>query len=694
MKNIFHTILTAVMMTGVTMAQTLDRSKRPEPAPAREIQLGDYKTFTLKNGLKVIVVENKKLPRLSLNLVFTYDPVLEGERAGLGNITGELIKNGSTSLPKEKFNEEVDFIGASLSTYSTGANISGLSRTAEKLFQLLSEVVINPAMAAEDFERIKLNAISGIQAAKDNPSAIRTNVTNVAFFGKNHPYGEVETEQSVDKITLDDCIRFHQTYFRPNTAILAVVGDISQKDARKLAQKYFGRWKKGQVPTAKYHFPASPQSPVVHFSNRNASVQSAIHVGNVIDLPPGHPDAIAMRIANQILGGPEGRLFLNLRETKGYTYGAYSRYNTDRIAGSFYASAEVRNEVTDSAISEIIKEIKRMRDELVTEAELNLAKKYISGTFGLSLENPQTIARFAIDIERYNLPKDFYKNYLKALNAVTAEDVRTVSRKYFNVDRAHIVVVGKASDVVEKLRTFGSIQFYDAFGNEISASGPAVADMNISPEQIIRNYIAAIGSEQVINSIKDITTEYSAEITGMPFKGKFITKRLLTNPPMMSNELLVDGMGSLQRTVYNGKKARTTSMMGDSDIPDEQLDDLRQQAMLVGESLYLNPEYSLKLTGVENIDGRPAYALEVKDKRGKITMEYFDTETFYKVRQEFHMETPQGKLSIYVEMGDYRDVQGLKIPGKIRQGQGNQSIQLTFSSAQINSGLKPEDFKL
>lgn len=691
MKKLVFAIA-ALMMTEVILSQPLDRSKRPEPGPAREIQLGDYKTFTLKNGLKVIVVENHKLPRLSLNLVLTYDPVREGELAGLGSITGELIKNGSVNLPKDKFNEEVDFIGASLSTYSTGAFISGLSRTNEKLFQLLSEVVIQPAMNADDFERIKLNTLSGLQSVVDNPSSIRTNVTNVSFFGKDHPYGEVETEESVTKITLDDCRRFHQTYFRPNVAILAIVGDISVKDARRLAQKYFGKWQKGTVPAARYPFPAKPQSPVVHFSNRNASVQSAIHVGNVIDLPPGHPDAVRMRVANQILGGNEGRLFLNLRETRGYTYGAYSRYNTDPLVGSFYASAEVRNEVTDSAIAEIIKEIRRMRDELVTPEELDLAKKFISGTFGLSLENPQTISRFAIDIERYNLPKDYYKNYLKALNAVTAEDVRNVARKYFDADRLHIVVVGKAAEVASKLSTFGPIKYYDAFGREVKATPTAQTDL--AADEIIRRYIAALGSQSAISRIKDLITEYNAEIKGMPFKAQLIIKKRFGNPPMMSNEIVAEGMGPLQKTTFDGQRARTTSMMGDSDIPEDQLDDLRMQALLISETEYLKPGFTLRTTGIEEVNGRPAYVVEVKDKNGKTTLEYFDTETFLKVKQEYTMDTPQGQLNIFVEMSDYRDVEGFKIPGKIRQGQGPQTITLTFSNARINTGLKAEDFKL
>ena len=689
----FLTAFTTLMIMQVITAQSIDRSIRPEPGPAREIQLGEYKTFTLKNGLKVIVVENRKLPRLSLNLVLNYDPVSEGELAGLGSITGELIKNGSKSLPKNIYNEEVDFIGASLSTYATGAFISGLSRTGEKLFQLLSEVVIQPAMDKDDFERIKLNTLSGLQSVVDNPSSIRTNVTNVALFGRNHPYGEVETEESVNKITLEDCIRFHQMYFRPNVGILAIVGDISMKDARKLANKYFGKWKRGTVPSAKYPFPEKPQAPVVSFSNRNASVQSAIHVGNVIDLPPGHPDAIKLRVANQILGGNEGRLFLNLRETRGYTYGAYSRYNTDRLVGSFYASAEVRNEVTDSAITEMIREIRRMRDELVTSDELDLAKKFISGTFGLSLENPQTISRFAIDIERYNLPKDYYKNYLKALNAVTAEDVRTVARKYFDADRMHIIVVGKASEVAPKLSSFGRIRYYDAFGKEVKQT-PSVAVADLTAEEIIRRYIGALGDEEAISKIQDIVTEYNAEIKGMPFKAQVIIKKRLGNPSMMSNEIIAEGMGVLQKTTFNGTRARTTSMMGDSDIPEDQLDEMRMQAMLFSETEYLKPGYALKLNGVENVGDRPAYVIEVKDKNGKITLEYFDTETFLKVKQEYSMQTPQGNINIFAEMGDYRDVNGFKVPGRIRQGQGSQTITLTFIDARLNTGLKAEDFKL
>ncbi|HEX3075039.1 MAG TPA: insulinase family protein, partial [Ignavibacteriales bacterium] len=228
-----------------------------------------------------------------------------------------------------------------------------------------------------------------------------------------------------------------------------------------MQKKYLSPWKKGTEIKYTYPQPAAPKENIVALVDRKNSVQSTLRVGYPVDLKIGSKEAIESGVANTILGGGVFRLFQNLRETHSYTYGAYSSLASDRLVGNFTASAEVRNPVTDSALTQILYEMKRMREEPVPADELTKAKNYISGSFALSLERPQTVANFAINEERYGLPSDYYENYLKSIEEVTSPDVMTAANKYILPENSYIIVVGKAEEIADKLKPFGPIKYFD-----------------------------------------------------------------------------------------------------------------------------------------------------------------------------------------------------------------------------------------
>ena len=439
MKKIFSITLMLLLSLGLT-AQ-LDRSQRPEAGPSPELNFGKYKVYELDNGLKVIVVEDHKLPRITMRLLVDNDPILEGEKAGYVSLSGEMLRQGTTNRPKDKLDEEIDFIGASLFTSPRLIYTGGLSKYTEDLFEIMADVTLNPAFPEEEFDKLKKQQISGLESQKDDPQAIASNVYNAVLYGKDHPYGEITTIESVESVSLEDIKTYYENNWIPNNAYLAIVGDIKTKDAKKLAKKYFGNWEQANVPRREYADPATPDQPVIAFTNRDASVQSVINLGNTIELQPGDPDVVKLRLVNQILGGGSlGRLYLNIREDKGFTYGAYSSFDDDRLTGEFSASASVRNEVTDSAITEFLYEFNRIRTELVTEEELEAAKNYVIGSFGRSLESPQTLGSFALNIERYGWEEDYYSEYLKKLQSVTREEVMETAKKYLQPD--HILISG------------------------------------------------------------------------------------------------------------------------------------------------------------------------------------------------------------------------------------------------------------
>ena len=311
-------LIVACLLLTIALAQAqVDRTQAPKPAPAREIKIGEYQSFTLKNGLQIFVVENHKLPRVQFSIQLKNDPIFQGEKEGYIEMAGTLIGTGTKTKTKAQLDEETDFIGANLNTSSDGIFASSLSKHTTKLLDLMSDVLYNPAFAQEEMDKLKTQTLSGIEAGKDNPNVISDNVRRTLVFGKEHPYGLSASEKTVGSITLDDCKNYYNTYFKPGNAFLIIVGDIDLKTAKSLSEKYFAKWAPAEVKYPTYVKPKEPAKTYVALVDRPASVQSVISVTYPVELRPGTQDAIKARVTNQILGGGfSSRLMQNLREKK------------------------------------------------------------------------------------------------------------------------------------------------------------------------------------------------------------------------------------------------------------------------------------------------------------------------------------------------------------------------------------------
>lgn len=674
-----------------SLAQKLDRSQRPKPAPAPAIKLGDTKTFELENGLKVFVVENTKLPRVSFSLVLNIDPALEGDAAGLQNAFGELMSTGTTSRSKEQLNKDIDFMGASLNTSATGLSASSLKKHAEKLVSIMADVVLNPDFKNEELEKIRTNMISGLAAEKDNPDAIIGKVQGALVFGKNHPYGENSTEESVKNISLDKCKNFYTTYWKPNVAYLAVVGDITADEAKKLIEKYFAQWKRADVPKTTYPAPVNLNERKVAIVNKAGAVQSVINVTNYADLKPGSPDEIKVRVMNNLLGGGmSSRLFMNLRETHGYTYGSFSRISSDRLSSSFIAYAKVRNAVTDSSVYEIFNELNRIRNEVPTKEEVEGIKNYLTGIFAMSLEDPKTIANFAVNTDRYGLPKDYYANYLKRLSEVSPEDVQEMAKKYIKPENCWVIVVGNRDEIKDKLTTFAKsekVELFDNYGNPVNDMKAAPAGVTV--QTVLNNYINAIGGEKNLAKIKDISIVMNATIQGMSIEMKSYQKA--PNKYMMQI-----GMGEMifQKMVYDGIKGRASGMQGTQDLQGEELDELQYQAIMFIETQYDKLGFKTVLKGIEAVDGNEAYVIEITNPKGSKSTEYFDVKSSLKIRSVRTSDSPQGPITQTTDYADYRNVKGVKFPHEINQTAGPQSFKMKAKNIELNNKLKDSLFEI
>lgn len=683
MKNILLTIVSLLILTN-GFAQ-LDRSIRPEPGPAPFIEIGNAKSFTLDNGLRVFVVENHKVPRVTFSMIFDYSPVHEGDFAGMVDITGQMIRTATENRTKEMIDDEIDFIGASLSASATGLYATGLSGYTATLAELMADVLINASFEQEHFDRILTQSKSGLSAAKNDPTSIAERVNKVLLYGKDHPYGVNPTEASLEKVTLEMCKKFYQAYFRPEVTYMAIVGDVKFEEAQKLIEKYFSAWERGNVPEQMYPNPKPPKGMRVAIVDRPTAVQSVIRIGFPVELTPGSENAISARVMNNILGGGTSRLFDNLRETHGWTYGAYSSLNSDKLIGSFTAATDVRNMVTDSAVHEILYEINLMRKEPVSAEELRLYKNEMNGNFALSLENPQTVANFALNIARYNLADDYYTTYLQRLAGITEKDILDVANKYLYADNANILIVGKASDVAESLKKFagdGGLHFFDEDGNEYDpAKRLKTAPADMTAEKVTAIYVTAIGGDKKLSSIKDMSMSATTEMQGMS-----LTFDNYQKAPDKSRVEIGSGGTIFSTQIFDGQRGVATSPMGKEEVTGELLEVMKMQSIMNIELYY--DQYGIKqqLLGIEQVNGKDAYKVELTFPSGNTTTHYYDVESGLRVKSL--------SLTGTTEYADYREVDGLKFPFSIKQAAGPQMIDLKVISVKVNPKLKDELFRV
>ncbi len=666
----------------------LDRSTPPKPGPAPQIKIGEYQSFTLANGLKVFVVTNSKLPLVTYSLTLDVDPVLEKDKAGYVDMAGRLMRTGTKTRTKEQLDNEIDLIGASLGTSAASVYGSSLKKHMDKMLTLMSDVLLNAEFRDAELEKIRKQTISNLVSSKDEPDEIAERVKQRLYFGEGHPYAEFETEATVKKITKEDCESYYKTFFRPNIAYLSIVGDITLDEAKAAADKYFGKWEKADVPKNSYKQPKAPLLTKVAVVDRDNSVQTTINIGYPVDLSLNTPDVITARVMNTILGGGAFRLFENLREKHGYTYGAYSQLSPGQLVGSFTASADVRNEVTDSAVTEFLYEMKRIRNEAVSEKELQKAKNFITGSFAISMENPQTVASFAVNTAKYNLPKDFYANYLLKVNSLTADDIQAAAKKYILPEKSYIILVGKSSGLTPLVKKFSSmkIEYYDEFAGPVDPNAKAMPE-GVSAQAVIDKYIAAIGGKDNLVKVTDRTTAMTAQVQGYDITATLYQKA----PNKMMQKLSFSGME--QVILFDGQKGKSKSPMGEEEMEGESLEQVAFESDMLGIMRLEESGIKTVLAGIEKIDEKDAYKIEFTLKSGGKLYHFFDAETGLKVREQRTVNSPQGTFTQTTSLSDYREVAGVKYPYKLVQSVAGMVIEMNVSSVEVNKGLSDEFFK-
>ncbi len=692
MKRILFTLV--LTLGAFSLQAQIDRTKMPEPGPAPKIKLDKAEQFKLGNGLTVLVVENHKLPRVSVQLDIDNPPIFEGDKAGVASLTGSMLGKGSKTIPMDAFNEEIDFMGARLELYSQGGFGSSLSKYFPRLLELMADAALNPNFTQEEFDKEKEKLITGLKTSEKSASAIANRVRSALAYGKENPNGEFTTEETVNNVSLADVDRFYKDYFVPANAYLVVVGDTDVKEVKKLVEKHFTPWIKASPPSFQFSDPADAQYAQINFVDVPNAVQSEIRVTNLVDLKKNDPDYLSATLANFVLGygGFTGRLMKNLRQDKGYTYSTYSSLGNSKWGtSSFNASAGVRNMVTDSAVVEMLKEIDRMVEEPITEKDLELAKAMYAGNFVMQLEDPSTVADYAVDILQQDLPEDFYETFLERVDAITIEDVQRASKTYFKPSNARIVVAGKGSEVLENLEkiTFDGkpvpIKYYDKYANpaEKPELAAAVPD-GVSVQSVIDAYFEAIGGKAAVDKIQSLKLVYEGSAMGATIKteelrtaDKYAQTTFMNGAPMMG----VIAKGDELYMKQGGNKVP---------LPEEMKTDMQKSlGIFTEQSIASNPE--AKLVGIEPVEDKKAYRIDVPGETVQASY-FYDVETGLKIKEATVISMNGQTQNQETSIREYQEVDGIKFPSLRVVPMGPQQIESKLLEAVINYEVQESDF--
>ena len=452
------------------------KGKAPVNKNVLKVKLPRAEEASLPNGLRVVLLRSTKVPTFNMQMVVLSGGLSDkADYRGVASSTAALLREGTAKRTSKDIAEQVDAVGATLfansglSSMTSTVSVAGLVENLDQSLELFADVVRNPSFPQAEIDKYKTRTLAQLQNQRSIPQFLAAEQFQRAIYGTTHPASLISTPvESIQKLTTKDLAEFHSTYYRPNNAILAIVGDVTLKEVMPKIEKAFGDWQKGDVPAA-----TIPPAPIQSASrivliDRPGSVQTVLQLGT-LGIERTSPDYFAVLMADRVLGGgPSGRLFLNLREDKGYTYGAYSSFGGSRFRGTWVSSSEVRTDVTEGAMKEFMYELNRMRDQVVPAEELENAKRAIVGSFALSLDQPQSLLQNIITQKLYNLPADYWDTYPQKVAAITAEDVQRVAQKYIDLGHLQVVAVGDASKAREILAKYGRVEVYDAEGKLVA----------------------------------------------------------------------------------------------------------------------------------------------------------------------------------------------------------------------------------
>lgn len=698
MKKVIIVALSIVLLQHGFAQIKVDRSKKPAAGPAPAISIKDPVIFTLPNGMTVLVVENHKFPKVSASLNIDAGPILEGKRAGLVNLMGQMLGEGTTNMPKDKFDEAVDIIGAEVSLYASGGSASALTRYFEKAFNLMADGLKNPAFPQASFDKLKSLTITGLKSNEKSAPAIAARVNAALSYGKQTAMGEFTTEETVKGLILKDVKDAYKNYITPSRSYLTFVGDITPAAAKELTTKAFGRWSGKKLSLPVIPLVKNPAKTEIDFVDVPTAVQGELNVGNLVSNPMNNKDYHALLVANQILGGgAESKLFMNLREKHGFTYGSYSRIGSGRFQSLFTASAAVRSDKVDSATAEIFSEILNMRDGKITQEELDIAKAKYNGSFALGMEDPSRTATYASNILINNLPKDFYKTFLQKINSVSLNDLKRVSGIYFNENHSRIVIAGNGSVILPKLMRLGyPVKKFDRYANPVIDKAADVKGIetakntnSISASEIIETYLKAIGGKDEVKKVTSMSSVIGLDMMGRSFEG--VEKKM--NPGMQMLELKMGTM-TVMKMVFNGTSGFQQQGPQKKDLSEKEIKEAQDDKGVIPQLYYITDgAYKTDYLGTGKVDDEDTYRLKVVMPSGRTSIQEYSVKTGLLLKEETTSIQEGADIPMTIEYKNYKKTGALLLPTEITRNAGGQEIPFKYKEIKLNKGVTEADFK-
>jgi zinc protease len=448
------------------------KNKVPVSSDLLKITVPKPAETTLSNGMHLLVLEDHRLPQISFQLIIPgaggYDD--PPQQAGLAAFTAALMREGTATRSSTQIAQQLELMAATL-TVSAGsspeATLAGscLSEQGVGLIDLAADILLHPSFPDEEIARYKVRSRTSLAQQRANPNFLAAEMFSKAVYG-SHPAARISaTLEALDALKRDQVVEFHRAHYLPDRAVLAIAGDVSMLQARLVVESKLGSWKKPpQSITRPVTEPDDVDGAKIFFITRPGSVQTNLVVGTPA-IQRTDPDYDVLSVMNKVIGGgPTGRLFLHLREEKGYTYGASSALDARQHRGDWAASTNVRTEVTEPALRDLLEEIRQIREVPVSDQELADAKRSMVASFALSLESPAQLLNLALTQWRYKLPPNYWDRYADRVMAVTKDQIQTAARKYLAQDRLQVVVVGDPASALDAVKKLGPVDIYDQNG--------------------------------------------------------------------------------------------------------------------------------------------------------------------------------------------------------------------------------------
>ncbi|MEE9269810.1 MAG: insulinase family protein [Candidatus Krumholzibacteria bacterium] len=506
MKQGIRVVLATIAVGALVLsaAASIAKESPPKPEKMKKLSFPDFKEFETKNGMEVLVVEHHEQPVVSIYVIVRAGSTIDPDgKESLASFTIDQLNKGTKTRTALELAEWIESVGGSVGGFSqedySAITVTVLSEYLDVAYQYLQDILLNPIFPEKELELLRKQAKTGLEFELSSPEAMARRHLRNLIYG-DHPYSKQASVESVEAITRDDMVAFYDKNCVPNNVTIAVVGDVKWKNVRKSMKKYLGEWQAGSPQTVAYGGAPEAGKTQIYIYHKPGAVQTEIFVGHLAPKAT-NPDWAAMIVGNRVLGaGSDARLFANIREEKGWTYRVNSRFARERDLGTFIARTPVRTAVTDSALVELLMEIKRIKSEPITADELQNAKNYLIGNFPISIETPDRIAAQVAQNKLLGLGKKDLESYRDRVAAVTIDDVSRVMDKYLRPDNAYIVLVGDAMEIKDKVAAVADVKLFDIAGEPMSLESMAV-------EPVSHDYDMSM--------LRDMKATYSVTAQGM-----------------------------------------------------------------------------------------------------------------------------------------------------------------------------------